>query len=1372
MQDSVEVIFLKLRNNRGWVAARDSTTGAELLIPQSELIAREHRQHVIALRHAAPGADDVNIAGLSHDAFRVHGAERKMFDQRVKAINLDRLTHSKNKNVAKVAHNFGVNSMKGLLVKERLKKGASSRLIEMETPGDVELSDGACGAESQRTMLDDKGDSGEESDSGGELVAGAEGDLRPYVAYSNRGVEFSTRVENVELLMQILEWYADIVDRLTKVWEVSLGNTPRIFAWLCVVTLIVLPVVVALSWWVPPHVALILAGEVLLLYRCRVVTYSFATLHAVCHHGGAFALLWLVPDNVRRECHISSQRLLVALGVDELFAKPLREATVLRSVYNELGNADVSGDDADADDAPSAVPSELPGHREDLVTAASVLGNAAASRDTGEHVEVVIETQRWFGKWRADVWLPYDNDRAKPPKGWRFDGLWRASSWQFASHFSQGAGGLLSAYLSSSQAAATADKVAAIGVHAVVMGLDDDGAAAAAAPLDDRARRARRRVKDAEVWRAYVVGDTLRRRVWQRRIVPDTAECRKSARKIIIRLLRRRLQRAHDEAGDGGSRSAGAVLLVDPLLLPDPTDPTDLLQRVDPLAPSTPVRGKSSRPRLTPRLSTPMLKNRLSAMAAAKYAAGVMDEMIATCPKAVMAVYEHQRWWPGRGWTTEMLPTDGFAWSDESGKVERRKDDAGFNSRLLAELGADWQWAEVEWTIENPADDCSRAEDAEHAAGTPAYSSASWAYTSNFTPSLAHGRVWAPKRVPDKFDLVRRRKWIRTLVMVGAYSGTAGAVLAGDAGREHTENDGEAELIARARRAVRADQRRSEDRRLDAAIKTLRESRAVGLLPGGSLSMTGMYSVQLKVTAKFTSRDVVASALERSFHATTGYPQNTYIVISRAPSVHDGLFLPGCAASASLEMSTKRRGTISPRGSSTPRERASDGDVALLSGGSPGGGGASGEGKASSHRSPRTRPWLSRVLRKRKSLTAHTTPWELLSPDGLISARRAEKDAVDTAQTAASNAIEVSYDAARAAELADAAGARVLWTSAIVTSPNGGLAPVGSVLIPLQRICGNLARSVDDSGDSETERIRDFDLNQTLVLRCYCAAESRSGRVFLGQARSSLRYLLSNAPVVLTLGPSALDVYGRDSVTRSTSASLSANALANGGTLIVEQCEMSPRRIDPAKHPNRIINLIDTSLLGDSIDADAVTPGYVATLESVATHNALRSTRAAKSTAAQAARAAKKAAKREKAAQQKMIRQRRRVAAAQQQRSERFRDWTQSHAMQAALNAVSGSRRFVQNAATTSSAVAASVISITGGVPVGKRGDGFTHALDANFVAPSHTLLPDFTDGKNERVAADHRTQVLKQILAQRRAAKELSLEGEGEGVLDDDGES
>ena len=121
---------------------------------------------------------------------------------------------------------------------------------------------------------------------------------------------------------------------------------------------------------------------------------------------------------------------------------------------------------------------------------------------------------------------------------------------------------------------------------------------------------------------------------------------------------------------------------------------------------------------------------------------------------------------------------------------------------MLAELGSDWEWAEAEWTIENPTGKHVFADGAERAASTPAYSTASWAYTSNFTPSLAFGRVWAPKRVPDKFDLVRRRKWIRTLVMVGAYSGAADLALAANAGLEHTGNEDELELIARARRAV------------------------------------------------------------------------------------------------------------------------------------------------------------------------------------------------------------------------------------------------------------------------------------------------------------------------------------------------------------------------------------------------------------------------------------------------------------------------------------------------------------------------------------------------------------------------------------------
>jgi len=1316
--------WLRLSRGRGWVADKDEETDGELLIPQTVLIAREHRRHVVALRRGGKKATrkqrvdggDERYARGAEGVLRAHLKQAKL-PGKLSGLN-------KNKNVAKVASNLGVKSIKGVLKKASssslAKKGRSASSPAkkvrpsphsiLSAPQDIGEKLDACTASGETaggehndgfddggSIDDDESESDSDYSRNGEGGTDANGEAagekeseKGYVAFSNRGVEFGTRVENVELLMQILELYADVVDRLVAIWETSLDQA-RVRMWLGIFASIILPVVIALCVLLPPKWLWVAAGEALIFHRCRVVT---STVHYIARSASKLYRVtahWVVPTPMRNVIATSVRHVATRLGLDDLFTRDDLFQSVLISSYVKNSTA-VDSDDADDRDQLGKLQHRHTrdgsgsGGSFDASTIADILGELEStgyigpSDENRAHVEVVVETQRWFGKWRADVWLPFDNDHAKPPKGWRFDGLWRASSWQYASTLAQGSGGLVAAYLSTSYAASTADKIAAVGLHKIVV---ESGAAAEAAAATARAKpptaaerrnsrrmeqRRRRGQQRIAIWRdVYVVGDSLRRRVWQRRIVPDTKECKKAATQNLFRHLRRRLV---DVRSDGEAAAAAVEReegeAVAHIRRPQPrssaweqtTTPQTMskFQRpdlhLDVLSPSTSdsISEKHSDPRhddegsssssssnsskskgtrgrrvLTPRMSTPAVRMRLSAMKTSKYDEALMERMIATCPTTVLAVYENQRWWPGRGWTCEMLPTDGWAWSDESGKIERRKGEAAFNRRLLAELGADWEWAEPEWRVEHPVDPTGSS--------SRKFSGGVWAYTTNFSPSLAAVREWIPKRVPDKFDLIRRRKWVRTLVMVEAYDDGSGdhhhhggsldgvdvggganaasfSLSHSRATKRHTggvgEKDAEAlrALIVDAERALstmsmdaydpysvkRAISARQHfvDPRLDVAVKTLLEHRARGVLSNGALCLSGMHSVKLKITALLKGRASGWTASDYDhFSLRSGVAQNVYIVLKRAPSEHDGLHLPGAPVKHAVVLLSPRRSSTGVDSSSSSgvqvlrssRSRSSSGNHRSSSptedltdlmrakygdkymGGDPAGTSDAtdeeGEGATSG-----AGGWFARLFRKRKVVT---TPWDRLSLEGVAAAKVAETKALRAAMDAALEAMDDAVEAAHAAELADADAMRMLWTSEIIEEPeSGGRAQWKGVLLPLQRVCGDLTKGGGmEVAESDADRIGGFDIDQPLLLSCYSKSvyglsHHPNGCLFLGQARVSLRYLLSHAPVVLSIGPSALGVYGRDASTTSTVPMTTAPDYAS---VVVELCELSPRRV-------------------------------------------------------------------------------------------------------------------------------------------------------------------------------------------------------------------
>ncbi|CEO99827.1 hypothetical protein PBRA_007561 [Plasmodiophora brassicae] len=106
----------------------------------------------------------------------------------------------------------------------------------------------------------------------------------------------------------------------------------------------------------------------------------------------------------------------------------------------------------------------------------------------------------------------------------------------------------------------------------------------------------------------------------------------------------------------------------------------------------------------------------------------------------VVHTYENQRFWLGRGWLSQMLPTDRPTWSDADGNEELPRDHPAFD------LPSDRHWVwEGPWKIDKGQ---LRPPDL-----GPCVDANGWEYAHDFPRQYTHKRRWT--------DNVRRRRWYR-----------------------------------------------------------------------------------------------------------------------------------------------------------------------------------------------------------------------------------------------------------------------------------------------------------------------------------------------------------------------------------------------------------------------------------------------------------------------------------------------------------------------------------------------------------------------------------------------------------------------------------
>mmetsp|Transcript_16747 Transcript_16747/g.23444 ORF Transcript_16747/g.23444 Transcript_16747/m.23444 type:complete len:318 (+) Transcript_16747:62-1015(+) len=122
---------------------------------------------------------------------------------------------------------------------------------------------------------------------------------------------------------------------------------------------------------------------------------------------------------------------------------------------------------------------------------------------------------------------------------------------------------------------------------------------------------------------------------------------------------------------------------------------------------------------------------------------GVKDNLGNDGEIQVDVCYENFRYYPGVGWSSNLLPTDVFCWSSEDGKNEFKKEQ--FPVRTGFQVIADWRVS-------------------------PRYPRFSdqlgWEYAFDFPkPSLGVAYSWSPV---NSNSFVRRRRWIRVKVRVFA----------------------------------------------------------------------------------------------------------------------------------------------------------------------------------------------------------------------------------------------------------------------------------------------------------------------------------------------------------------------------------------------------------------------------------------------------------------------------------------------------------------------------------------------------------------------------------------------------------------------------
>jgi len=98
--------------------------------------------------------------------------------------------------------------------------------------------------------------------------------------------------------------------------------------------------------------------------------------------------------------------------------------------------------------------------------------------------------------------------------------------------------------------------------------------------------------------------------------------------------------------------------------------------------------------------------------------------------ECTVRTYEYQRWYPVKGWSSNLLPTDRANWSDKTGTLARPRE-----FYVLPKLGK-WKWAN-DWTL------TEHTADKDH-----------WTYAMDMPGT------YGPK---TKTSFVRRRMWTRTM---------------------------------------------------------------------------------------------------------------------------------------------------------------------------------------------------------------------------------------------------------------------------------------------------------------------------------------------------------------------------------------------------------------------------------------------------------------------------------------------------------------------------------------------------------------------------------------------------------------------------------
>eukprot|EP00052_Salpingoeca_macrocollata_P020806 m.175674 g.175674 ORF g.175674 m.175674 type:complete len:2346 (-) comp21363_c0_seq2:105-7142(-) len=132
----------------------------------------------------------------------------------------------------------------------------------------------------------------------------------------------------------------------------------------------------------------------------------------------------------------------------------------------------------------------------------------------------------------------------------------------------------------------------------------------------------------------------------------------------------------------------------------------------------------------------------------------------ASLDKLTEEVFENQRYYPIRGWSAKLLPTDRPSFSSLDGSEQRTKEEVD------EELPEGWRWESDEWQVDE-----ARAVDAN-----------GWEYSFEF-----NGDYYPAKK---RTHFVRRRRWIRTRIRVEEYKFVPASAKPSTADGEEAIEDG------------------------------------------------------------------------------------------------------------------------------------------------------------------------------------------------------------------------------------------------------------------------------------------------------------------------------------------------------------------------------------------------------------------------------------------------------------------------------------------------------------------------------------------------------------------------------------------------------